>query len=171
VASAAIESVAENLADSVAAPFLYYVAFGLPGAVVYRVVNTADAMYGYHGDLEWLGKAAARSDDMLSWLPSRMSALALVGAATLLCGPGAGRRALTCWREDGPLTESPNAGRPMAAMAGSLGRRLEKPGHYVLGNGFADPGPADVRTAVELAGIATTLIGLIAIAALLGRRA
>ncbi len=170
VASAAIESVAENLADSVAAPLLYYVAFGLPGAVIYRVVNTADAMYGYHADLEWLGKAAARADDVLSWLPSRVSALALVAAATLLGGSGPGRRALESWHEDGHRTESPNAGQPMAAMAGSLGRRLEKPGHYVLGEGYADPGPNDIRLAIRVAGVAAACIGLVTIASLVGRR-
>jgi len=170
LASAAIESIAENLADSVAAPLLYYVAFGLPGAVVYRVVNTADAMYGYHADLEWLGKAAARADDVLSWLPSRVSALALVGATTLLCGPGGGRRALASWRQDGRLTESPNAGQPMAAMAGSLGCRLEKPGHYVFGEGYADPSPNDIRMAVRVAGVAAACVGLLAIASLMGRR-
>jgi len=170
VASAAIESVAENLADSVAAPLLYYVAFGLPGAVIYRVVNTADAMYGYHADLEWLGKAAARADDVLSWLPSRVSALALVGAATLLGGGGAGRRALKNWRQDGRRTESPNAGQPMAAMAGSLGRRLEKPGHYVLGEGYADPGPNDIRLAIRVGGVAAACIALVTVASLVGRR-
>ncbi len=170
VASAAIESVAENLADSMVAPFLYYVAFGLPGAVVYRVVNTADAMYGYHADLEWLGKAAARADDVLSWLPSRVSAVALVGAATLLRGSGAGRRAFASWRQDGGLTESPNAGRPMATMAGSLGRRLEKPGHYVLGEGYAEPSPNDIRMAVRVAGVAAACVGILAIASLVGRR-
>ncbi len=170
IASAAIESVAENLADSVAAPLVYYVAFGLPGAVVYRVVNTADAMYGYHADLEWLGKAAARADDILGWLPSRLSALALVVVATLMGGAGAGGRALKSWRQDGRLTESPNAGRPMAAMAGSLGRRLEKPGHYVLGQGYADPGPDDIRMAVRVAGVAVACIGIVTVVALIGRR-
>ena len=114
VASAAIESLAENLGDSVAAPLLAFALSGLPGAAVYRVVNTADAMFGYHGELEWLGRAAARADDVLSWLPSRLSALALA----LVAGPAAGRRALRLARLDGPSTASPNAGRPMASAPG-----------------------------------------------------
>src|SRR5205823_12487301 len=93
LASAAIESMAENLADSVVAPLLYYVVLGLPGAVLYRVVYTADAPSGYRGENEWLGKAAARADDALSWLPSRVSAAALVGAAGLVRGRRAGMSA------------------------------------------------------------------------------
>lgn len=170
VASAAIESVAENLGDSVAAPLFYYVMFGLPGAVVYRIVNTADAMYGYQAELESLGKAAARADDVLSWLPSRLSALALVVAATLLGGVGAGERTLTTWLQDGRLTKSPNAGRPMAAMAGGLRRRLEKQGHYVLGAGYVDPGPDDIRMAVRLAGVAAACIAIVMVVTLTARR-
>jgi adenosylcobinamide-phosphate synthase len=159
VASAAIESLAENLADSVAAPLLAFALFGLPGAAVYRVVNTADAMVGYRGELEWLGKAAARGDDVLSWAPSRLSALALAAAA----GPAAGR-ALAAARREGGSTASPNAGRPMAAMAGALDRRLEKRGHYVLGAGRPAPSAADVRRAVRLTALAAALLAGAAIA-------
>lgn len=159
VASAAIESMAENLADSVAAPLLAFALCGLPGAAVYRVVNTADAMVGYRGELEWLGKAAARADDALNWLPSRLAALAVAVAA----GPRAGRALWAALRE-GPTTASPNAGRPMAAMAGALGRRLEKRGHYVLGAGYPPPGAADVRRAARLTAAATVLLGAAAAA-------
>jgi adenosylcobinamide-phosphate synthase len=170
VASAAIESLAENLADSVAAPLLAYVLLGLPGAAAYRVVNTADAMVGYRGELEWLGKAAARADDALGWLPSRLSALALALAAALTAGPPAGSRALATARREGPATASPNAGRPMAAMAGALDRRLEKRGHHVLGAGRPAPGAADVRRAVALTGLAAALLGACAIALAWHRR-
>jgi adenosylcobinamide-phosphate synthase len=169
VAAAAIESLAENLADSIVAPWLYYAALGLPGAAIYRVVNTADAMYGYRGELEWLGKAAARSDDALNWLPSRASALALVLAASATLGVDAGRRALRAWREEAGYTESPNAGRPMAVMAGCLGRRLEKPGHYVLGAGYPPPGAADIRRAARLVRAAAGLTAAVVVAALLVR--
>jgi adenosylcobinamide-phosphate synthase len=165
VASAAIESLAENLADSVAAPLLAFALLGLPAAAVYRVVNTADAMVGYRGELEWLGKAAARADDVLSWAPSRVSALALAAAA----GPGAGGRALAAARREGCRTASPNAGWPMAAMAGALERRLEKRGHYVLDAGRPAPGPADVRRAVRLTALAAALLAAAAIT-LAGRR-
>jgi adenosylcobinamide-phosphate synthase len=160
-ASAAIESLAENVADSVAAPLLAYAAFGLPGAAAYRVVNTADAMFGYRGETEWLGKAAARLDDLLNWVPSRLSALALTGAAVVL---GDARGAWRTRRREARRTASPNAGHPMAAMAGALGRRLEKPGHHVLGDGLPEPGPADVRAAVRLAGAASTLLAVGALA-------
>ncbi len=157
-ASAAIESVAENLTDSFVAPLLFFAFFGLPGAVLYRVANTADAMVGYRGETEWLGKTAARLDDLLNWLPSRLSALALTAAALVAAGPGSAARACGRWRTDGGRTASPNAGRPMAAMAGALDRRLEKPGHYVLGEGLAMPQAADVRAAVRLAGLAAALV-------------
>lgn len=150
VAAAAIESLAENLGDSIVAPCLYFAGFGLAGAAVYRVVNTADSMYGYHSENEWLGKVAAKSDDLLSWLPSRLAATAIVAAAGFRLGPDAAASALSTWRTDGGLTESPNAGRPMAAMAGALGRRLEKREHYVLGGEYAEPSADDVRRAVDL---------------------
>lgn len=170
IASAAIESVAENLADSLVAPLLYFAWFGLPGAVAYRVVNTADAMYGYHGDNEWLGKSAARADDLLSWLPSRLAALVLVMAVVVTRGPRAGAAAITRWRCDARLTESPNAGHPMAVMSGALGRRFEKRGHYVLGAMHSPPTPADIRMASVLAAVAAALFSSGTLAVLLSRR-
>jgi adenosylcobinamide-phosphate synthase len=81
VASAAIESVAENLTDSYAAPLAFFLVFGLPGAALYRAVNTADAMLGYRdGALEHFGKAAARLDDVLNFVPARLAALAIAHA-------------------------------------------------------------------------------------------
>ncbi|HVB76242.1 MAG TPA: adenosylcobinamide-phosphate synthase CbiB [Candidatus Nitrosotalea sp.] len=161
-ASAAIESVAENLADSIAAPLLYYVLFGLPGAAAYRVVNTADAMFGYRGETEWLGKPAARVDDLLGWVPSRLSALALILAAATRGGPLAARRAWQTCRSEGGRTASPNAGRPMAAMAGALGRRLEKKGAHTLGSGLDLPAPDDVRAALSLVARSAGLIAILA---------
>ena len=85
IAAAAVESVAENLTDSIVAPALMYLAFGLPGATVYRAVNTADAMLGYReGALEHFGKAAARADDLLNLIPARVAAFAIVVAASLM---------------------------------------------------------------------------------------
>ncbi len=166
IAAAAIESLAENLSDSVVAPWLAYVGLGLGGAVVYRAINTADAMYGYRGDLEWLGKAAARADDAVNWLPSRLTSLLLIAATAFSYGPRAGRRAVDCWRADASKTASPNAGGPMATMAGALGRRLEKPGHYVLGHAFPDPGPDDIRRAAWLVEAASAMAAAAAFTAL-----
>lgn len=127
-----VESLAENTSDSLVAPLFSYVLFGLPGAVFYRGVNTLDAMIGYHGRYEYLGKAAARLDDVLNLIPARLTAGLLVVA-----GWFSGKDALRGWRvlwRDGGRTESPNAGRPMAAMAGLLSVGLEKKGSYRLGD-------------------------------------
>lgn len=115
VAAATVESLAENLSDSLAAPALAYLLAGLPGMVVYRLTNTADAMWGYRDErYERLGKAAARADDLLNLLPARLAAL-LVAAAAQLVG-GRGRAAWRTARAHAARTASPNAGWPMAAM-------------------------------------------------------
>ena len=148
VASAAVESVAENLTDSFVAPVCFYLAFGLAGAATYRALNTADAMLGYReGALEWFGRAAARLDDLANLLPARLAGLAIVlGAA--LAGEDA-RRALAALRRDRHTTASPNAGWTMAAMAGALGVALEKPGAYRLGQGPL-PGARDIARALRV---------------------
>lgn len=130
-AAAAIESLAENLSDSVVAPFFYYAFFGLPGAALYRLCNTFDSMIGYHGQYEYIGKAAARVDDLLNLIPARLTALLIIGMAPLFDGKR--RDAWRIWRRDARKTASPNAGHPMAAAAGALGVQLEKVDHYKLG--------------------------------------
>ncbi len=159
-AAAAIESVAENLSDSVVAPLLYAVLGGPGAALAYRAVNTLDAMVGYRGQYEYLGKAAARLDDLLNLAPSRLAALLLVATAGLL-GFDVRRAWTTAWRDHG-RTASPNAGWPMAAMAGALGRRLEKVDHYTLGDGPA-PQPADIARALRLYTGAAALALLLAL--------
>lgn len=167
VASGAIESLAENLTDSVVAPLLFFVLGGVPAAWAYRVVNTADAMLGYHdGELEYLGKGAARLDDALNWLPARLSAASLVAGAALAGGSGTG--AWHTLRRDGCNTASPNAGRTMAAMAGGVGVRLVKPGFYTLGDGDM-PGPRAIGLARRVGAVgaalamAATTLGLAAL--------
>jgi adenosylcobinamide-phosphate synthase len=130
--SATVESVAENSSDSFIAPLFYFLLFGLPGAIGYRVVNTLDAMIGYHGEYEYLGKFAARLDDGLNFIPARLSGLLIVAAA-YLCRKD-GRNAWQIMLRDHGNTESPNAGWPMSAAAGALRTRLEKVGHYRLGS-------------------------------------
>ena len=152
IAAAAVESLAENLGDSVVAPLCAYAVGGLPGAVAYRAVNTLDAMIGYRGRYEWLGKAAARLDDVLNLLPSRLAALLIVGAAAIV-----GEDARGAWwvaRRDARLTPSPNAGWPMAAMAGALGVELEKVGQYRLGAGGAVADAATIRRADRVVAVA-----------------
>ncbi len=129
--SAAIESCAENLCDSFVAPLFYYAIFGLPGAVAYRIVNTFDAMIGYHGDWEYTGKFAARLDDIVNYIPARLSALLIVVAAAISRNDV--KNAWNTMVGAHSKTESPNAGWTMGAMAGALGVQLEKAGYYILG--------------------------------------
>ncbi|GHO95293.1 cobalamin biosynthesis protein CobD [Reticulibacter mediterranei] len=163
-AAAAIESLAENLSDSVVAPLFYYALFGLPGAALYRLCNTFDSMIGYHEHYEYLGKAAARLDDLLNLLPSRLSALLIIGCAPLFGGDQ--RRAWRIWRRDARKTASPNAGQPMAAMAGALGIQLEKVGHYQLGDAERPPTPADIRKAELM----VWRVGILALLLVMGGR-
>ena len=126
--SAGLESLAENATDAFLAPWLYYVLAGTGGALAYRAVNTLDAMWGYRGHYEHLGKAAARLDDLANLLPARLGALLLALAS------GRPRPALATALTQHGRTESPNAGWTMSALAGALGVELEKEGHYRLGN-------------------------------------
>jgi adenosylcobinamide-phosphate synthase len=144
IASAAIESVAENLCDSYLAPLFWYKIGGLPAALAYRVVNTADAMVGYRGRYEFLGKVAARLDDLLNYVPARLSAVALALAAPLVRAGPLGT--LLGGATEQARTASPNAGWPMAAAGAALAVRLEKPGHYRLGSGDP-PTAADIGRA------------------------
>ena len=148
VRESAIESLAENLNDSVVAPIFWFVLLGLPGAALYRFANTADAMWGYRGERngrhwEWAGKWAAWADDVLSWLPARITAVLLMAVA-----------GCNAWRtlpEQARRTPSPNSGWPMAAMALCLGVRLGKPGVYTLNAVGRVPLAADTQRAVVLA--------------------
>ncbi len=133
--SAAVESCAENLCDSFIAPLFYFAVLGLPGAIIYRVVNTFDGMIGYRGRWEYTGKFTARLDDLLNFIPSRLSALLIV-AASALCRADAGGSWRTMLAQHA-RTPSPNAGWTMCSMAGSLGIELKKSGEYTLTGGNA----------------------------------
>jgi adenosylcobinamide-phosphate synthase len=164
--AATIESVAENTSDSVVAPLFYFALFGLPGAAFYRAANTIDAMMGYHGKLEWAGKAGARLDDALNLVPARVTALLMVLAGAL-AGADA-RRGIATWRRDGARTESPNAGRPMATMAGLLGVRLAKKGYYELGDDARALETADVTGAWRIAWLSSLAAVILAAALAVG---
>ena len=162
VAAATVESIAENTSDGVIAPLFYYVVGGLPAAVAYRFANTADAMLGYHTpELEWLGKAPARLDDLLNLLPARLTGLLIALAAPLAGGDI--RNALLAMRKDAHRTQSPNAGYPMSAMAGALEVELEKHGHYKLGAGGRSATAADIHRARRTM-LATTWLFVAAVA-------
>lgn len=147
-AAAAIESLAENLSDSVVAPLLYYALFGLPGVALYRLCNTLDAMIGYRGHYEYLGKVSARLDDVLNILPSRLTALLIIALAPLFGGKR--ERAWHIWQRDAGKTASPNAGHPMSAVAGALGIQLVKVGCYTLGDNEKAVSPADIKQAERM---------------------
>lgn len=168
VAAAAIESLAENSTDSFTGPWLAYAVAGLPGAFAYRAVNTLDSMLGYRGRYEYLGKAAARLDDLVNVLPARLGAALLVVAAPV-AGGSARRAVAVAWR-DHRRTASPNAGWTMAAIAGALGVRLEKRDHYVLGAG-PDPTAHDIRRAGRIIMTTAALAVATTVTALLSRPA
>jgi len=150
--SATVESVAENTSDSIVAPLFYFLLLGIPGAIAYRVVNTLDAMIGYHGKYEYLGKFASRLDDVLNFIPARLTALLLVLAAFL--SRRHGRRAWQVALSEHARTESPNAGWPMAAVAGALNVQLEKVEHYKLWRTGATPEPQSIDASLGLMRIA-----------------
>jgi adenosylcobinamide-phosphate synthase len=162
VRESAIESLAENLNDSVVAPLFWFALLGLPGAALYRFANTADAMWGYRGVYrgqrwEWAGKWAARVDDVLSWLPARLTA-----ALLLLAAGGRGLRLAGALRQEAVKTPSPNSGWPMAAMALVLDVTLRKPLVYGLNPGGRAAQAADTGRAAVYA--EKTLLALMAVA-------
>ena len=162
MAAGAIESVAENITDSIVGPLLAFALFGLPGALAYRAINTLDSMVGYHGRYEYLGKASARLDDIVNLVPARIAALMLWLATVALSGMSA-RRAWRIMLAHRGRTESPNAGWTMAAMAGGLDVTLEKVGHYRLGDPSPEPLPAHIGMATRALYATTVVAAAVAI--------
>ena len=156
--SAVIESLSENYVDAVVSPLFYYLLFspfglGVEAALAFKATNTLDSMLGYRTEeLRELGWASAKIDDLANWAPARLS-LPMIAAARPLRAGEAARAAL----RDHAKTPSPNSGWPMAAAAGSLGIRLEKPGVYVVGDGGRDPTTSDIKPALRLV---ATAIGI-----------
>ena len=143
VRESALESLAENLNDSFVAPLFWFCLAGLPGAALYRFANTADAMWGVRGRWEWAGKWAARADDVLSYVPARLTALLLAAAAARW------PRGLS---QEARRTASPNGGWPMGMLALALDVRLSRPGYYVLHAAGRCAGPHDVPRGLAIAG-------------------
>ena len=158
VARAAIESLAESTSDGIVAPLFWLLLFGLPGIVLYKAANTADSMVGHkterYADFGW---ASARFDDLVNWIPARLSALLIAAAAFLVRGADPEQALSIAWR-DAHKHASPNAGWPEAAYAGALGFSLGGPRSYEgelhelpsFGDGRADLGPSDILKSLEL---------------------
>jgi adenosylcobinamide-phosphate synthase len=175
VARAAIESLAENFSDAVVAPVFWMAIAGLPGAALYKAINTADSMIGHRTPrYEAFGWAAAGLDDLVNLPASRLSALLLVAAAAL----GKNASAAAAWRavlRDASRHRSPNAGYPEAAMAGALGLSLAGRRVYggvtiddaTMGDGRRDATAADIRRALMLYRYADAIL-LVLVAAIAG---
>ncbi len=168
---AALETWAENLSDGVIAPLFYLVLFGLPGIAVYKAINTMDSMIGYKtGRYFYFGKVAARLDDIANFLPARLTALLIVALADDK------KRAWQCCRRDGGKLESPNAGFPIAAMAGALGVALGGDASYhgcikhkpVLGSAINPVNQTTLKQALNMkTGINFIVLGILIAGALL----
>ena len=166
VARAAIESLAENASDGVVAPAFWFLVLGLPGLAAYKAINTADSMIGHRNPRhEAFGWAAARFDDLLNLLPSRLTGLPFAAAALVV--PGASTRAaIQAMASDASRHRSPNAGWPESAMAGALGLKLNGPKNYAgvlvndayMGNGRREATAQDIRDALRLASMAWAIM-------------
>lgn len=165
VRESALESLSENLSDSVVAPLFWFTLLGLPGAALYRFANTADSMWGYRGAWEWAGKWAARVDDVLNLVPARLTAVLLLTPYAWR-GGAVGAAILVDLPREAARTDSPNAGWPMAALALRLGVRLGKPGAYALNASCPAPASGDVARGIALA----TRAGWVAVFAFAGVR-
>jgi adenosylcobinamide-phosphate synthase len=163
ILSGVLESISENTVDGITGPMFYFALFGLPGAFVYRVINTIDSMIGYKTEMfKNLGWFGANCDNILNYIPSRLTAMTMVFGAMLL-----GHDWKNCYeifKRDGKKTDSPNAGYPMAALAGALGTKLEKIEHYSLGTDIQEITSKKVKDAITLMKVTSLLFyGIVSI--------
>ena len=156
ILSGTLESLSENIVDGITGPMFYFAIFGLPGAFVYRIINTVDSMVGYKTQMfKNLGWFGANCDNILNYIPSRLTGLTIVLGSMLL-----GHDWKNCYeifKRDGKKTDSPNAGYPMAAFAGALGTKFEKLEHYSLGTGENEITSKKVKDAITLMKVTSLL--------------
>jgi len=149
VLSGVLESVSENTVDAITSPLFYFALFGLPGAFVYRTINTFDAMVGYKTvifkNLGWFG---ANCDMILNYIPARMTAYVMILAAMILKNDW--KRSYQTMKQDANKLSSPNAGYPMSVLAGALGTKFEKIDHYTIGDGDVELTKDHVKSAIIL---------------------
>ena len=149
ILSGVLESVSENTVDGVTGSLFYFALFGLPGAFVYRTINTIDAMVGYKTSLfKNVGWFGANCDKILNYIPARLTGLVMILSAMILGENW--KMSYQIMKRDGKNTESPNAGYPMAALAGALGTRFEKIDHYSLGDGSLEFSKSHVKSAIKM---------------------
>ena len=163
IISGVLESISENTVDGITGPLFYYAFFGLPGAFVYRVINTADSMIGYKTEIfKNIGWFAATCDSILNYIPSRLTGLVMIISAIILQNNW--RESYKIMMRDGKKTESRNAGYPMAALAGALETKFEKINYYKLGDGEITLTTEHVLSAIRIMKLTSILFfGIIVI--------
>ena len=163
VYSGIVESISENTVDGITGPLFYFGIFGLPGAFLYRLINTADSMIGYKTHIfKNIGWFAANCDKILNYLPARITAVIMIFSAMILGNNW--KNSFRIMKRDGRNTKSPNAGYPMAAIAGALETKFEKLNHYSLGDGQVLLSKEHVISAISLMKVTSILFcGIIVI--------
>ena len=163
ILSGTLESLSENIVDGITGPMFYFAIFGLPGAFVYRIINTVDSMVGYKTQMfKNLGWFGANCDNILNYIPSRLTGLTIVLGSMLLGYDW--KNCYEIFKRDGKKTDSPNAGYPMAAFAGALGTKFEKLEHYSLGTGEYEITSKKVKDAISLMKVTSLLFfGIVSI--------
>ena len=161
--SGTLESISENTVDGITGPLFYFAFFGIPGAFLYRIINTFDSMIGYKTNLfrnvGWFG---ANCDKVLNYLPARITSLVMIMGAMILGNDW--KKSYHILKRDARNTQSPNAGYPMAALAGALGTRFEKIDHYSVGEGDIELTKSHLRSAIALMKVTSILFcGIITI--------
>ena len=167
VFSGVLESISENTVDGITGPLFYFALFGLPGAFVYRVINTADSMIGYKTDIfKNVGWFGANCDKILNYIPSRLTGFIMILSAMVLRNNW--RKSYEIMIRDGRKTKSPNAGYPMAAIAGALEAKFEKIDHYSLGDGNISFTKDHVKSAISIMKVTSILFcGIVVVPILL----
>jgi len=162
IASAVIESMAENLTDFKLSPILYYASFGLPGAVAFRAINTLDGMVGFkdpeHINTGWF---SATLDTIVNYIPARLTTILIIAAAAIIGEDYKNGWAIAC--RDHTKVPSRNHGWQMAAIAGALRVQLEKPGKYIVGDPIEELTPNKIMRALKIRDVAIVLCILLAL--------
>jgi len=162
IISGVVESISENTVDGITGPLFYFGLFGIPGAFVYRVINTADSMIGYKTNIfKNIGWFGANCDKFLNYLPSRLTAFTMILSAMILKNNW--KKSYSIMIRDGNKTESPNPGYPMAAIAGALGKKFEKINHYSLGDGDISFSIEHIKSAIMLMKVTSIIFSLIVV--------